>query len=131
MFDRYKQSIIGIPASYATCITATKFEKLEYVINDSFKTSDATIVKKRFKIWNDTLDEVIKDDKADKRCFSRAFKQMLYEADSTCAICGQHISTLDDSAVDHIEQYWMGGKTIPDNARLVHRYCNWCRARKE
>ncbi|MCR5196751.1 MAG: DUF262 domain-containing protein [Pseudobutyrivibrio sp.] len=103
----------------------------EFIDAISFKTSDATIVKKRFKIWNDTLDEVIKDDKADKRCFSRAFKQKLYDANSTCAICGQHISSLDDSAVDHIEQYWMGGKTIPDNARLVHRYCNWSRSRKE
>ena len=36
-----------------------------------------------------------------------------------------------DSAVDHIEQYWMGGKTIPENARLTHRFCNWSRPRKE
>ncbi len=103
----------------------------EFIDAISFKTSDANVVKKRFKIWNDTLDEIIKDDQAETRCFTRAFKQKLYDTNPTCEICGQHISTLDDSAVDHVEQYWMGGKTIPENARLVHRYCNWSRARKE
>ena len=27
--------------------------------------------------------------------------------------------------------YWTGGKTIPENARLAHRYCNWARSRKD
>lgn len=101
--------------------------------NDSImiKTSDAIVVKQRFEIWNKTLDSVIKDDKADQRCFSRAFKQKLYDQDPTCAICGNHINSIDDCAVDHIEQYWMGGKTIPENARLAHRYCNNTRPRKE
>jgi hypothetical protein len=31
---------------------------------------------------------------------------------------------VDDTEVDHIEHYWRGGKTIPENARLTHRYCN-------
>jgi HNH endonuclease len=44
---------------------------------------------------------------------------------------GQSIAEIDDSAVDHIKQYWKGGQTIPENARLTHRYCNWARARSE
>lgn len=44
-------------------------------------------------------------------------------------ICGQKIHNIDDAAVDHIEQYWRGGQTIPDNARLTHRYCNVARSR--
>jgi uncharacterized protein with ParB-like and HNH nuclease domain len=32
---------------------------------------------------------------------------------------------------DHIKQYWTGGQTIPENARLTHRYCNTARPRKE
>ncbi|HET6494136.1 MAG TPA: HNH endonuclease [Thermoleophilia bacterium] len=44
-------------------------------------------------------------------------------------MCGQQISDVDDAAVDHIEQYWRGGQTIPDNARLAHRHCNWSRSR--
>ena len=49
----------------------------------------------------------------------------------TCAICGQKIASIDDSAVDHIKQYWTGGQTIPENARLAHRFCNWSRPRTD
>ncbi|MBU4455838.1 hypothetical protein KJ586_05000 [Patescibacteria group bacterium] len=28
---------------------------------------------------------------------------------------------IDDVAVDHVDQYWLSGKTIPENARLTHR----------
>jgi hypothetical protein len=27
--------------------------------------------------------------------------------------------------------YWKGGKTISENARLTHRYCNWARSKKD
>lgn len=95
------------------------------------KTSDSVVVKRRFEIWNKTLESIIKDDKTDTRLFTKEFKQRLYDNNPTCSICGQHINSLDDAAVDHIEQYWMGGKTIPDNARLTHRYCNNSRSRNE
>jgi hypothetical protein len=58
-------------------------------------------------------------------------KQSLFDSNQTCAICGQRIQEVDDSAVDHIQQYWTGGKTIPENARLTHRWCNWARPRKD
>ncbi len=101
--------------------------------NDSImiKTSDTPVVIKRFEIWNNTLKNVIQDDQADIRCFSFELKKSLYDANPTCAICGQHINSIDDSALDHIEQYWMGGKTIEENARLTHRFCNLSRDRKE
>jgi hypothetical protein len=54
-------------------------------------------------------------------------KDQLYQADPTCKLCGQRIADVDDAAVDHVEMYWLGGKTIPENARLTHRYCNWAR----
>ena len=95
------------------------------------KTADAIVVKRRFEIWNRTLESIIKDDKADTRLFTKEFKQRLYDNNPTCSLCGQHINSIDDAAVDHIEQYWMGGKTIPDNARLTHRYCNNTRSRNE
>jgi 5-methylcytosine-specific restriction endonuclease McrA len=56
-----------------------------------------------------------------------ALKQELFQKNPACSLCGQQISNIDDSAVDHIEQYWQGGKTINENARLTHRYCNWSR----
>lgn len=53
----------------------------------------------------------------------------LFKENPTCAICGNGIQHIDDAAVDHIEQYWRGGKTIPENARLTHRYCNLARSK--
>jgi hypothetical protein len=47
----------------------------------------------------------------------------------TCAICSQRILHIDDAAIDHLEQHWHGGKTIPENARLTHRYCNFARSK--
>jgi hypothetical protein len=94
-------------------------------------TSAYKMVRRRFDIWRQTLDAILETTTKQPRCFSRALKQRLYEADPTCAICKQYIADLDDAAVDHIEQYWLGGKTIPKNARLAHRYCNCSRPRKE
>lgn len=103
----------------------------EFVDSIIINTSDLPVVTKRFKIWNSVLDSIIGDDKVETRCFSKALKQKLFDADPTCTICHQNINSIDDAAVDHIDQYWMGGKTIPENARLTHRYCNMSRARNE
>ena len=94
-------------------------------------TSDKPTVTARFELWRKIIDDIVADDKIDERCFTRQFKQKLYDNDPTCAICGQYIADIDDSAVDHIEQYWKGGKTIPENARLAHRYCNCARPKND
>jgi hypothetical protein len=90
-------------------------------------TSSVKMVTQRFDIWRFTLESILAQGEKQPRCFSRALKKELYDKNSTCSICNQHIADLDDSAVDHVEQYWLGGKTIPENARLTHRYCNWSR----
>ncbi len=97
----------------------------------TWATSDKTAVNVRFNLWKTVLDKILAGDVSDVRCFSRKFKKQLYEQEPTCAICGQHIVDIDDSAVDHIEQYWLGGKTIPENARLTHRYCNCARPKHD
>jgi 5-methylcytosine-specific restriction endonuclease McrA len=94
-------------------------------------TSSVQAVTKRFDIWRLALKEVIGVGAKEPRCFSRQLKESLFVANPSCAVCGQKIVDVDDSAVDHIKQYWMGGKTIPENARLTHRFCNWSRPRKE
>ena len=102
--------------------------------NDNFirsidkSTSSSEMVMMRFKIWEETLGRIIESTKQ-PRCFSYKLKKEFYDADPTCALCGQHIRNIDDAALDHIQQYWLGGKTIPENARLTHRYCNWARSR--
>ena len=101
----------------------------KFIDSLSTHTSDEDRVKYRFEIWEKELDEILLDAaNQGPRLFSLELKTQLFEADPTCKICGQRLHSLDDSDVDHIEPYWKGGRTIPENARLTHRHCN--RARK-
>ena len=118
--DQIREAFIELVTSNADFINAT-----------SRASADKRAVQMRFKLWNDILESIVQNDTAEERCVSLELKQELYNANPTCAICGQHISCLDDCAVDHIEQYWMGGRTIPENARLAHRYCNCARPKTD
>lgn len=94
-------------------------------------TSSEEMVRQRFDLARAWIEGILRESRPQPRCFTRVLKQQLFDANPTCALCAQHIADLDDAAVDHIEQYWRGGKTIPENARLAHRYCNWSRPRKD
>jgi len=94
-------------------------------------TSSLKYVTYRFEAWQKVLKEVMANTTKQPRCFTRKLKLELYNKKSTCALCGQDIVDVDDAAVDHIKQYWLGGETIPENARLAHRYCNWARPKVE
>jgi len=103
----------------------------EFIDSIELSTSSVQAVTKRFDKWRLTLQEVIGIQHKEPRCFSHALKREMFATDPTCKICSQKIQLVDDAALDHIEQYWRGGKTVPDNARLTHRYCNWARSRKD
>lgn len=103
----------------------------DFISSIQISTSDPKVVRRRFEIWKKTLDEILDNDKVEPRAFSLELKKKLFDENPTCAICHQKIENIDDAAVDHIEQYWLGGRTIPENARLTHRYCNNARKRKE
>jgi len=103
----------------------------EFIDSIELSTSSVQAVTKRFDKWRLTLQGIIGISSREPRCFSMGIKQELYDADPTCAICEQRIQNIDDAAIDHIQQYWTGGRTIPENARLTHRYCNWARPRNE
>lgn len=103
----------------------------EFMLSISRASADRAQVVYRFKKWDDVVDSIIKDDKAAIRCFPYELKKRLFDANPVCAICGQQITCIDDAAVDHIEQYWTGGKTDPENARLAHRYCNCARNKND
>lgn len=92
-------------------------------------TSSQEMVKRRFDLTRNLVESILRNHRVQPRCFSRQLKEQLFVANHNCTICGQAISELDDSALDHIEQYWCGGQTIPENARLTHRYCNSARPR--
>jgi len=85
----------------------------------------------RFDKWLSALKKIIGMPETEPRTFSLQYKKQLWEANPTCSICGQKIQIVDDAEVDHIEHYWRGGKTIPSNARLTHRFCNRSRSHYE
>jgi len=103
----------------------------EFVELIEISTSSPKSVTRRFDKWRYTLENIIGFPQKEPCCFSYKLKHELYDQNPTCAICNQRILHIDDAAIDHIEQYWMGGKTIPENARLVHRFCNAARPRKD
>lgn len=94
-------------------------------------TSQEKRVKRRFDLTRLLVEDILAPHPQQPRCFSMQLKQELFAADPTCAICHQQIQQIDDAAVDHIQQYWKGGMTIPENARLAHRYCNMARPRND
>jgi hypothetical protein len=115
---------------------AIREEYLDLVTTDekfrsymSCGTDTAYKMRYRADAWRRRLESIIAE--REPRCFSRAVKASLYGADPTCRICRQHIQCVDDGEVDHVEHYWRGGRTIPANGRLVHRYCNRARGGRE
>lgn len=106
-------------------------EDQDFIDSIELSTSALKMVQMRFDKWRSALDATLEAHPKQPRTFSNTLKRELFQADPTCAICGQSIVDIDDAAVDHITQYWIGGKTIPENARLTHRYCNWARARTD
>lgn len=96
------------------------------VFSDSITlgTADISRVRNRFQIWGDTLKEIVDRPANERRLFTYAEKQALFDADPTCVLCEQRIESLDDAAVDHIVPFSKGGTTTPDNAQLAHRFCN-------
>jgi hypothetical protein len=89
-------------------------------------TGESSRLKYVFDIWLQRLAEIMRDSKPQdaQRVFSRQLKKEVFETDPTCSICGNKISLIDDAAMDHDTRYWLGGETIPENARLTHRLCN-------
>ena len=86
-----------------------------------------------FDTWYSRLDEIMKETEPNdsKRVFSADLKKQMWEQNRTCSICGQEIKLLIDAVLDHDKHFWRGGKTIPQNARLVHRHCNLARSDEE
>ncbi len=99
-------------------------EFVEYI---SSSTDKPERIQYRAEVWLRRLRTLVGHAPAEPRTFSLELKETLYEANPTCEICGQRIHDIDDAEVDHLEHYWRGGRTIPENARLTHRYCNRAR----
>ena len=96
----------------------------EFIDSILIQTSNKEVLKKRFKIWFEKLDEIIGNNGYEQRTFSYQTKKELFEKNPVCAISGQRILAIEDSEVDHIVPFSKGGKTEMDNAQLVLRYFN-------
>jgi 5-methylcytosine-specific restriction endonuclease McrA len=81
-------------------------------------------IRYRAETWKKRVDALVTVPANELRIFSRQLKMQLFSADPTCALCGQHIQSVDDAELDHVINYWRGGPTSSENARLAHRYCN-------
>lgn len=106
-------------------------EDQEFVDSIELSTSSVQAVTMRFDKWRLTLQGILGVNQKEPRCFSYRLKEEMMASNPTCEICKQRIQSTDDAAIDHVKQYWTGGKTIPGNARLTHRYCNWARPRTD
>lgn len=129
--DKDKNLVMANLDAIREALIVLMTENQNFIDSIELSTSSLRMVKARFDIWRMALEGILSQAQKQPRCFTRELKQQLWEANPTCRICGQHIADPDDAAVDHIEQYWAGGKTIPENARLTHRYCNWARSRND
>ena len=103
----------------------------EFIDSIAKDTNNTSKVRHRFDVWLMELRKIVASGPRQPRCFSRKLKEDLFNNDPTCAICSQRIIDVDDAEMDHIQHYWRGGETIPENARLTHRYCNRSRLRRD
>jgi hypothetical protein len=97
----------------------------------SLGTNSRPKMRDRHDTWRSMLRSLLESTEREPRCFQLSFKRELWQRDPVCGICGQAIHSLEDATVDHIEHYWRGGRTIPANARLTHRFCNTRRGGRE
>ena len=96
----------------------------DFIDSILIQTSSKEVMKKRFKIWLDKLDEIIGNNGYEKRTFTYQVKKELFDSKPVCSISGQRILAIEDSEVDHIIPFSKGGKTEKENAQLVLRYFN-------
>jgi len=129
--DKDKNQVMANLDAIREALIALMTDDQSFIDAIELSTSSLRMVTTRFDAWREALGSVLQSSLKQPRSFSRAFKKALYEKNPTCGICSGGIADLDDAAVDHIEQYWLGGKTIPENARLAHRYCNCARPRTD
>ena len=66
-----------------------------------------------------------------QRAFSEKDRQEMFDADPTCALCGNAIVAIEDAQVDHIKPFSKGGLTERSNAQLAHAFCNQSKGNRE
>jgi hypothetical protein len=130
-FARYEHSQITqkrdqIFEEYLDILTDTR-----WVDSVTKSTGDQGSLRYAFDEWHKRLSHIMDTSSPldGQRIFSVSLKKELFLQDNTCQICGNRIKSMLDASLDHEIHYWRGGRTVPSNARLVHRSCNLTRPR--
>lgn len=90
-------------------------------------TGSTDRVIRRILIIFNLVSSILGDDGTNKesRTFDPALKLPLAERQNyICPLCNNKIVDIEQCEIDHILPYSLGGKTIFENAQLVHMICN-------
>jgi hypothetical protein len=129
-FSRFeKRQIVPAKDAIRSKLIELMTDDADFHESVTLATADQPKVEYRMKAFENAVKSAIDLDEPKARLFTFAFKKSLYDTSPICQICGQKIESLDDAQVDHISEYHKGGKTVPENGRLVHRFCNKARSR--
>jgi hypothetical protein len=131
LWDKDKNQVMAVLDSLREGWIDLLANNADFIAAIEKSTSSEDMVRRRFDLARQWVEGTIREHRPQPRCFTAALKQQLFDTNPTCKLCGQAISGVDDAAVDHIKQYWRGGETIEQNARLTHRYCNSARPRND
>lgn len=131
-FRNYSKNEILAKADYIReALLDLMINNEEFQLLIAYKTSDTDNVRRRFRIWMDTLEEIIGSNAYQQRVFPFSIKEKLFNEKPYCAISGQKILAIEDAEVDHIIPYSKGGSTTLENAQLTLRYFNRAKKDKE
>lgn len=124
-FTRYdKEQLIRHSEEIREAMYDLMTTNIEFIDSIEMQTSNTDMVNRRFKMWLEKLEEIMKHETSNPRLFSDEIKQELWNENQTCKLCNQRIMNYDDAQVDHIMPYSKGGLTVKENGQLAHRYCN-------
>ncbi|MBN2088563.1 DUF262 domain-containing protein [candidate division KSB1 bacterium] len=97
---------------------------VNFIDSITFTTDNKDKIFTRFNKWISAIKEIAGTTKTGPRSFYLQYKKQIWESKRICDVCKQEIHDFDDAEINDFEHYWRGGKSIPLNARLAHRYCN-------
>lgn len=93
----------------------------EYISSSTDKPDRITY---RAEVWRDRLRRLVAAHQQTPLTYSLALKTALFERDATCNVCWKPIKHVDDAVIARYPDYWRENKSLPENARLDHRFCH-------
>lgn len=125
-FSRYtKHNVMPVKDNIREALLYLLTTDEEFIRAIEISTTSKEAVNIRFEKWKDALNQIVGVPKASVRCFSGILKKdLLDKQKGICPFCNTSILNIDDAHIDHVKPYWIGGETIPENAQLLHRFCN-------